>query len=67
MKIHLRILYGADDRFLFVKNTIDVCQKYFDTIRVVNTGPIELEKQFQDLPSNVVVETLNFCCGDLEA
>jgi hypothetical protein len=50
-----------------VKNTIDVCQKYFDTIRVVNTGPIELEKQFQDLPSNVVVETLNFYCGDLEA
>lgn len=66
MKIHLRILYGADDRFLFVKNTIDVCQKYFDTIRIVNAGPIELEKKFQNLPPNVVVETMNFFCGDLE-
>jgi len=67
MKLHLRILYGADDRFLFVKNTIDVCQKYFDTIRIVNAGPIELVKKFQNLPKNVVVETLNFYCGDLEA
>lgn len=66
MKIHLRILYGADDRFLFVKNTIDVCHKYFDTIRIVNAGPIELEKKFQNLPPNVVVETMNFYCGDLE-
>lgn len=67
MKIHLRILFGADNRYQFVKDTITVCHEYFDTVRIVNTGPIELEQQFQNLPKNTTIETLKFYCGDLEA
>lgn len=67
MKIHLRILYGADDRFQIVKQTIDVCKDYFDTIKIVNSGPIELERKFNDLPNNTSIETLNYFFGDLES
>jgi len=66
MKKHLRVLYGADDRFEFVRNTINVCKDYFDTIRVVNSGPPVLVQKFINLPPNVHIETLNFYCGDLE-
>jgi hypothetical protein len=67
MRLHLRILYGADDRFQIVKNTIDVCYNYFDTIRIVNSGPPELAQQFKTLPPNTTIETLNFFFGDLES
>lgn len=67
MRVHLRILYGADDRFQIVRQTIDVCKGYFHSIRVVNSGPAELAKQFKDLPPEASVETLNFFFGDLES
>lgn len=67
MKTHLRILYGADDRFQMVTQTLDVCKDYFDTIRVVNSGPAELAKQFKKIPQNASIETLNFFFGDLES
>jgi hypothetical protein len=39
MKIHLRILLGPDRRYSLIKNTVTVCQTYFDTIGILNTGP----------------------------
>lgn len=67
MKTHLRILYGADDRFQIVRQTIDVCKDYFSSIKIINSGPLELEKKFVDLPNNTTIETLNFFFGDLES
>lgn len=67
MKVHLRILYGADDRFQIVRQTIDVCRGYFSSIRIVNSGPPELAAKFTDLPPEASIETLNFFFGDLES
>lgn len=67
MKTHLRILYGADDRYQLVRQTIDVCKGYFSSIKLINSGPLELELQFKDLPTEASVETLNFFFGDLES
>lgn len=66
MKRHLRILYGADRRTQIVKDTILVCQKYFDTIRILNTGLKEFENYFVDLPPNTSIETSTTFFGDLE-
>lgn len=66
MKKHLRILYGADRRTEIVKNTIEICKNYFDTIRVLNTGPKEFESYFTDLPKNTSIETSEAFFGDLE-
>lgn len=67
MRFHLRILYGADDRYQIARQTLDVCKDYFHTIRVVNSGPPELKDKFKDLPPNTTVETLHFFFGDLES
>jgi hypothetical protein len=68
MKIHLRILYGADDRFEIVKHTLNVCQGYFDTIKLINSGPVELYNKLTTiLPNNGSVEQLNYYCGDIES
>lgn len=66
MKKHLRILFGADNRFKYVNDTIQVSHNFFDTVRIVNTGPDVLTEQFINLPPNVSIETLNFFYGDLE-
>ena len=68
MKKHLRILYGSDDRFQLVKETIDVCYGYFDTIRISNTGPKTLSIKLREcLPSSVIVEDLDHFLGDLDS
>jgi len=68
MKKHLRILYGADDRLDLVRETINVCIGYFDTIRISNSGPkILSEKLRQLIPSSVIVEDLNHFLGDLDS
>lgn len=67
MKIHLRILYGADDRYQIARNTIDVCDGYFETMKLVNTGPCELSKRWKWLPKNTVFENFPFFFGDLES
>lgn len=67
MKTHLRILYGADDRYQIVRQTINVCSDYFSTVKIINSGPKELEKKFDNLPANTSIETLNFFFGDLES
>jgi len=55
MKKHLRILYGCDDRFEITKKTVELCQGYFDTITILNSGPIEfLEKLKNNLSANVI-------------
>ena len=38
MKINLAILYGIDDKFFIVKNTIEKYSKFFDKIIIINTG-----------------------------
>lgn len=50
MKKHLRILYGCDDRFEIVINTVKVCEKYFDSITILNSGPKEI---YEKLRKNV--------------
>ncbi len=67
MKIHLRILYGADDRYQIARNTIDVCDGYFDTMKLVNSGPPELSNKFRWLPKNTFFENLPCFFGDLES
>lgn len=59
MKKHLRILYGCDDRFDIAVNTVKVCNKYFDTITILNSGPKEFyEKIKNNIPINVEVKQL---------
>jgi hypothetical protein len=55
MKKHLRILYGCDDRFEITKKTVELCQGHFDTITILNSGPIEFfEKLRNNLSANVI-------------
>ena len=49
MKKHLRLLYGADDRFQFVSETVKFCHEYFDTVRILNTGLKEFGDNFKNL------------------
>ena len=48
-KVHLRINYGADDRFNIVRNTLTCSHKYFETIRLVNLGPDDNSDKFAGL------------------
>lgn len=66
MKKHLRILYGADRRYQMVNDTVKSCHKYFETVRLLNTGPKEFESEFQNFPSNTSIETSAIFFGDLE-
>lgn len=47
--VHLRINYGGEERFDFVRRTIAVSVPYFTTIQVVNFGPDENSKRFDPL------------------
>jgi hypothetical protein len=47
--IHLRINYGGEDRFEFIRKTIIVSHSYFKTIKVLNFGADENSKQFEEL------------------
>jgi hypothetical protein len=47
--IHLRINYGGEERFDFIRKTIIVSNSYFKTIEVLNFGPDENSKKFDDL------------------
>lgn len=66
MKKHLRLLYGADDRFQFVSETVKFCHEYFDTVRILNTGLKEFGDNFKNLPSNTTIENSTIFFGDLE-
>jgi hypothetical protein len=68
MKLHLRILYGADDRLQIVKDTVNVCCDYFDTVKIVNSGPKELSTSLRKFVNKKVqIEDLNYFFGDLDA
>ena len=59
MKKHLRILYGCDDRFDIVINTAKVCEKHFDSIVIINSGPKEFyERLKNNVSSNIEVKQL---------
>ena len=56
MKIHLRILYGCDDRLSYTKDCIEVSRPYFDTIGITNTGPIEFYQKLKEtFDENVLI------------
>jgi len=58
---HLRILYGCDDRFQLTVDTVKVCLPYFDTVRVINSGPSEFYQKLRDaLPLSAEIEQLNW-------
>lgn len=57
MRKHLRILYGCDDRYQVVANTVKVCENYFDTIQIINSGPEEFAEHIR---SRVNVEVTQF-------
>jgi len=48
-KVHLRIVYGADERYSLVRNTILTHHKYFDSVLIWNSGPDENSKVFDNL------------------
>jgi hypothetical protein len=52
-KVHLRIIYGADERYPLVRNTILTHYKYFDSVLIWNSGPDENAKVFDNLLSCV--------------
>lgn len=68
MKKHLRLCYGADDRFDYVKGTVIVSIDHFDTIRIVNTGPKYFEKKLKEISDSekLLVNTIEPFYGDLE-
>lgn len=60
MKIHLRILYGCDDRLEYVKDCVEVCKDYFDSIGITNSGPKEFyDKLSNTFDSNISINHLN--------
>lgn len=56
IKLHLRILYGCDNRLKDVTECISVSREYFDTVGITNTGPIEFyENLKQELPDDILI------------
>ena len=55
MKKHLRILYGCDDRFELTTRTVQVCRPYFDSIRILNSGPSEFRDRLQKAVGSIEV------------
>ena len=47
MKKHLRILYGCDDRYELTTNTVKVCRPFFNSIKILNSGPVEFRNRLQ--------------------
>lgn len=66
MKKVLSILYGIDDRFEIVKNTILVCEPYFDKINIINSGVIEFEKKLKSIHDKIEIRTIENYHGDKE-
>lgn len=66
MKKILSILYGIDDRFDIVKNTIQVCEPYFDKIHIVNSGIVEFEEKLKKIHNKVEIRTIENYHGDKE-
>lgn len=52
-KIHLRIVYGADQRYSLVRNTVLTHHKYFESVVICNTGPEENSKGLTNLLTHV--------------
>ena len=67
MKTHLKIIYGCDDRYNIVKDTIPVCRDYFDTITIYNCGNRESTDKFTNLPANCRIEYFDHFFGDMES
>lgn len=67
MKIHLKIIYGCDDRYNLVKEVIPLCKDYWDSITIYNCGVREFTDKFTNLPSNCRVEYYDGFFGDMES
>jgi len=63
---HLRILYGIDERYDIVHNTLSVCEGYFTTIKVVNSGPATATEKLRQFHPSVIFEELDWFTGDQE-
>lgn len=65
----LGILFGSDNKFSMVVNTVRVCAPYFDVVTIVSSAIPELTAQFEgiELPDNVKVVETGFFTGDLDA
>jgi len=66
MKKILSILYGIDDRYEIVKNTILVCHQYFDRIQIINSGPSNFEEKLKNIYPKVNVINIENYHGDKE-
>lgn len=66
MKKTLSILYGIDDRYDIVRNTVNVCEPYFDEIQIVNSGPIEFQEKLKNINSKLKIRQIEFYHGDKE-
>jgi len=67
MKIHLKFIYGCDDRYEITKNVIPLCKDYFDYIVIYNCGNRNSTCKFENLPDNCKIEYFDSFMGDMES
>jgi hypothetical protein len=66
MKRILSILYGIDDRFKLVSDTVNVCKSHFDIIRIINSGPPEFQSKLGAICPKIELKQVEFYHGDKE-
>lgn len=67
MKKILAILYGIDDKFSCVKNTISRCKPYFDRIVIINTGGEYTWNKLKTIPGDFEIYNQSFLWGDTDS
>lgn len=70
MKTHMRMNYGCDKRLPIVKDTVKVCSKYFDTMKILvtsGTKDYEAVKELEKVVPNLKVDKFPvYYYGDFE-
>lgn len=68
MKVNLAILYGIDDKFSIVKNTIHRCHTYFDKILLINSGGEYTRQKLESIKTyNMYIYEQNIMWGDTDS
>src|SRR5574343_638480 len=67
MKIHLKVIYGCDDRHAIAKFVPELCHQYVDSVTIYNCGVKAYGDKFINLPPNCRVEYFDGFMGDMES
>jgi hypothetical protein len=67
MKKVLAILYGIDDKFSCVSNTLIRCESYFDRIIVINTGGEYTLNKLKNISCKFDIYDQSFLWGDTDS